>query len=391
MKYSAQGTSLIFALISILIVTVSCEKPVNSIEFDPPPLPDGEHTLTVNTSDINGIPISDYELEITGAFNFSETLSQPVYSRVLTQDGLYTIRIKKDGFIESEINVNTQFPSSPSDEQTYSSTIYLIPEESFHTVNNQNGGVFTFSPGFYIGIEDIPITVTIPQNAIPGSGSTNVRLTRIMENEFDHPSVRTSSGAFGQDIIRMEPNGLRLNSPAILNIPMNVPTPIIDENFELYLYEVTRNSTTGKYHYTDNKIPVEVTPDGTMGTVELDKFATYRIVPNFEVTRSDEKSEFKEIKLGECGDPVTVEFENSTKNIRGMLRYLTPVLQNNAENPASKKRTYNGLEGTAIRVLVSSLIKTYTVKSQATGITIDEVSVESSPIQFKIERVTCFD
>lgn len=383
--------TFIAVILPILFFVVSCEKPVNSIEFDPPPVPPGEKSLTINTAENTGTPISDVNLLITGPVDFSETISESLFRIPLSQPGSFTVKANKSGYLESVKTVSVQFPVLVSDASLTNTQIYLTPQVPSRSVINQNGGTFQFAPGFYTRIQDIPITINIPQGSLPGTGSTNIRINRILESDFDHPSTRTGSGAVGQDIISMEPNGLRLNSPVTLTIPLNIPTPLIDNNFELNLHEVTRNINTGRYSYESNRVPVNVASDGNSGTAEIDKFASYRIVPNLQMSRQDSLSAFEEVIIGECGEPVTAEFTNPTKNIGGLMRFLTPALQKNVENPASKVQSYDGLEGIAGRVLVRNLVQTWTVRNQATGNVIDRVSVDSTPIEFRYERVTCFD
>ena len=374
-----------------LFILISCEKPVNSIEFDPPPLPDGDKELIIHTFDVRETPISGVNVLISGPQNFSGSTSDTSFVERITETGVYTIRANRSGFLESVFQVNIQQPANIKDETFFSSNFFLTPQVSSKTVNNQTGGNFEFAPGFYNRIQDIPITISIPPNAIPGTGSTNIRVNRILENDFAHPSTKTASGAHGQDVIRMEPQGLRLNSPVTLQIPMNIPSPIINDDFELHLHEVTRNASTGRFDYGSERIPVYVTSDGRMGTAEIDRFASYRVVPNLELSRRDSTSAFEEVILGDCGESVTAKFTNPDTNIGGLMRFMAPALQKNVDNPASKTRSYSGLEGTAVRVLARNLVNIWTVRSQATGDIIDRVMANSSPIQFRIERVTCFE
>lgn len=390
MKISVRGARSVAFIVS-LFTLISCEKPVNSIEFDPPPLPDGDKELIINTFDLQETPTTGVNLSITGPQNFSGITTDTPFAETITEAGTYTVRANRSGYLESVLDVNIQSPANVKDETFFNSNIFLTPQESFKTVSNQTGGSFEFAPGFYNRIQDIPITVLIPPNAIPGTGSTTIRVNRILENDFDHPSTRTSSGAHGQDVIRMEPQGLRLNSPVTLQIPMNIPSPVIDDDFELHLHEVSRNPSTGRFNYGSERIPVSVSSDGRTGTAEIDRFASYRVVPNLDLSRSDSTSAFEEVVLGDCGESVTAEFTNPDTNIGGLMRFVAPALQKNVDNPASKTRSYDGLEGTAVRVLARNLVKTWTVRSQATGDVIDRVTVNSSPIQFRIERVTCFE
>lgn len=386
-----ERSAFIAVLLPLLLIAFSCEKPVNSIEFDPPPVPDGEQTLIINTAENNGSPITDVNISVSGPVDFSEIVPESRFTSPLLQGGLYTIKANKPGYLESVVAVNTRLPDNPSDESDFHANIYLTPQEPAIAVANQTGGTFQFAPGVYTRIEDIPITITIPPNALPGAGSTNIRINRILETDFNHSSTRTSTGSIGQDIIQIEPNGLRLNGPVTLNIPLNIPSPLIDDNFELYLHEVSRNSVSGRFNYETERVPVNVADDGSMGTAEVDKFASYRIVPNLQMTRQDSTSAFEEVIIGECGEPVTADFTLPTTNIGGLMRFLAPALQMNVENPSGKERSYEGMEGVAARVLARNRVSTWTISNQATGDELDQITVHSTPIEFRFERVTCFE
>ncbi len=274
--------SMLITVAAFLLVG-SCTKDVGVLLFDRPPREAGTRQLIITTERFNGQPISGYSLVIQGPVSITTSPSGQVYVLNDVTSGQYTFIVTKPGYIGTTKVLDVTVPADPAIEYRHHLSVQLTEKVPATLINNAAGGMIVVPPTNTggSGIGSNPIMVTIPPGAIPGAGNTAISITPVPLEPGIAPPVAPNGGAGGFTLV-CEPEGLIFTQPIQVAIPMDIPVNLVGSiNFNL-VYK-TGNISTGNLNFSNDIIPLLVSPDGKTGVAKIPHFSAWQEVGDYVV------------------------------------------------------------------------------------------------------------
>jgi len=327
--------NLMILLLAMVMVS-SCNDPVGTITFESPELPDGTRELVIRATDSKGAPISGFNLQITGPTTANATVSGSQYSFTNLASGLYTIVITKEGYVGKSYQLPVQLPQSVK--QNYQATTVgritqLTPPVP---VSNATGGTVQAPGPAAVGMRSQPTAFIIPPGALPGTGTTQVSVTRILPapiTQTAQPQKSTPGNSVENTINRIALDGFVttftlngnpvgvFNAPITASIPLSVPSSIRNEKFEFVLMSSSAPGATP----TNTSSPIVIDTNTGNGTTTIQQAGTYKVYVTLGLTTTTAQSTFT-IGSTSCGLGGSFSFSSPTAGAVGPVMSFLAIV-----------------------------------------------------------------
>jgi hypothetical protein len=278
--------TLTIVLLAMAMVS-SCSDPVGTVTYESPELPDGERTLVIKATDSKDAPITGFNLQITGPTSVNATVSGSEYTFTNLASGLYTIVITKEGYIGASYQLPVTLPNNPKVDFSSSFTVKATQLTPPVPISNATGGTVQAPGPSSEGPRSQPTQVSIPAGAIPGTGTTQVSVTRTAPVSITQTAQqqKAAPGASVENTLNRIPldgivlsfnnNGsavTQFNTAVNLDIPMSVPVSIRDVEYRFVLMSGSDPNATP----TDESRPITINSQGN-GSTSIMKPGTYKV------------------------------------------------------------------------------------------------------------------
>gem|GEM_PF-3040221 len=305
-SYVQKGKLTLLSLFAIAIGgLISCSSAVESINKSGPVPPTGDKTLTLTVESASGDALGEYDLVINE--EPVVTTSETTIVIDVTGGSAYTISATKTGYSGKSKTRTLDVPVEDAASFIADMTLTLTKLNEPVSIVAEAGGVINAAPiggtsgG---GAATLPTVVTVPVGALPAGSTEAISVTPIAV-ESDESEAIQSSGVTNL-VYEFAPSGLVFLVPITIEIPLNLSAAQIAANVDI-TFEYTASDGIVEI------VPIVVSANGQIGTVEIDHFSTWTVVQAYELSFETPIS-VQVGSSGECGESIintSVEYNAS--------------------------------------------------------------------------------
>lgn len=366
----------------VLLVLQSCNKDVSVLVFDNP-VEQGSSKLIVTVTRLDGITVSDFTLEITGAITLNQAVTGNTYTLDNAAPGTYNVKVSRNNFIGAASTVVITQPAA-GEKKVYNAALNITEKRAPVTINNATGGTITVPPTNTggSGIGSIPATIVIPPGAIPGGGTTQITITPVPTVIVGNQPTTPTAGLAGFSFV-CEPAGLVFAEPITLTFPLGVPASIANTVPMRMLY---RNAAGQFSTNPADIIPVSVTNSGQTGNVAITHFSEWVLSIDATLTVSPPQPQTFNYGASACGAAF-----NQTFTRTGTPGPVVTAMGGTSANPVtiSAQISYPAVPSNNYRPAVNFFQQTYTLRNTSTNAVIETYTLPAGPITSTPKSTFC--
>jgi hypothetical protein len=357
----------------VLLVLQSCNKDVSVLVFDNP-VEQGSSKLIVTVTRLDGVSVSDFTLEITGAITLNQAVTGNTYTLENAAPGTYNVKVSKNNFIGANTAVVITQPAT-GEKKVYSTSLNITEKRAPVTINNATGGTITVPPTNTggTGIGSNPATIVIPPGAISGGGTTQITITPVPTVIVGNQPTTPTAGLAGFSFI-CEPAGLVFQEPITVSFPLGIPATVSANVPMRMLY---RNAAGVFSTNPADIIPVTVTGNGQTGSVQITHFSEWVLSINATLEVGAPQPQVFNYGASACGAAF-----NQTFTRTATPGAVVTAMGGTGANPITitAQISYPAAPSNSYRPSVNFFQRTYTLRNPLNNSVIETYTLPTGPI-----------
>jgi hypothetical protein len=291
-KLVAQNLLALLAIISIF----SCNS---SLDIVDQALPEGSKKIVITTANSNLSVLLGYQISITAPDGSTTELSPEGTSATIENitSGTYILTASKSGFISRVKEMEISVPSDKSSTFLRQVRLFLTEQNPLTKIDHVKGGTIEVPAvgNNGIGPGSKLTKIVVPPGALEGTGVTSIGVTVVPIDPED-----LIDGAMPY-IFQFEPHGLVFAKPITIEIPLDLPTQMLEGGVSPELIYIGTPTET---------IPMKVSSDGLTVSAQISHFSSYQYRINSTLHTVRWPQDIIEIifNADDCGLNVLVEY-----------------------------------------------------------------------------------